>query len=119
VLGRCPVGIGHVGERPARTAGQVVPIHRNIAMDGNGNPDVSDDAELKKLRWRCRRGMRELDQLLQRWLDREHAEASEHERGVFLRLLDSEDDRLWRWFLGYEVPPDAELAELVRRIRQL
>ena len=46
---------------------------------------VSDDAELKRLRWRCRRGMRELDQLLVRWLDRECATASERERGVFLR----------------------------------
>jgi antitoxin CptB len=80
---------------------------------------VSDDAELKRLRWRCRRGMKELDQLLERWLDHGYPEASEHERGVFLKLLDSEDDRLWRWFLGYEVPPDAELAALVQRIREL
>ncbi len=80
---------------------------------------MSGDAELKKLRWRCRRGMKELDQLLQRWLDREHASASERERGVFLALLDSEDDRLWRWFMGYEVPPDAELTALVQRIRLL
>lgn len=78
-----------------------------------------DDAELKRLRWRCRRGMKELDQLLERWLDRGYPEASEHERGVFLALLDSEDDRLWRWFLGYETPPDAELAALVQRIREL
>ncbi len=75
--------------------------------------------ELKRLRWKCRRGMKELDQLLERWLDRGYPEASERERGVFLRLLDSEDDRLWRWFLGYEAPPDAELAALVQRIRDL
>ena len=63
--------------------------------------------------------MKELDQLLERWLDRGYPEASERERGVFLALLDSEDDRLWRWFLGYEAPPDAELAALVQRIRDL
>ena len=79
---------------------------------------MSEDAELKRLRWRCRRGMKELDQLLVRWLDSEYASASERERGVFLKLLDCEDDRLWRWFLGYEAPPDAELAALVQRIRQ-
>jgi len=38
---------------------------------------------------------------------------------VFLRLLDCEDDKLWRWFMGYEHCPDAELAALVERIRQL
>ena len=78
---------------------------------------MSEDAELKRLRWKCRRGMKELDQLLERWLDRGYPEASERERGVFLRLLDSEDDRLWRWFLGYEAPPDAELAALVQHPR--
>ncbi|WP_159015938.1 succinate dehydrogenase assembly factor 2 [Cognatiluteimonas profundi] len=81
---------------------------------------MSDDAtELRRLRWRCRRGMRELDQLLTRWLDREWASASDAERGVFLRLLDCEDDRLWRWFLGHETPSDAELDSLVQRLRTL
>jgi antitoxin CptB len=76
-------------------------------------------AELRRLRWRCRRGMRELDQLLERWLDREWGQSPEAERGVFLRLLDCEDDRLWRWFMGFEHPDDAELANMVARIRGL
>ena len=80
---------------------------------------MSEGAELKRLRWRCRRGMKELDQLLERWLDREYATASDSERGVFLELLASEDDRLWKWFLGQEAPHDAELAGLVQRIRGL
>ncbi|GHE37983.1 succinate dehydrogenase assembly factor 2 [Vulcaniibacterium thermophilum] len=80
---------------------------------------MREEAELKRLRWRCRRGMRELDQLLERWLERGWAAASERERGVFLRLLDCEDDRLWRWFLGHEAAPDAELQHLVERIRGL
>ena len=80
---------------------------------------MSDDPELKRIRWRCRRGMRELDQLFGRYVDRQWAQAPEAERGVFLRLLDCEDDKLWRWFMGYEHCPDAELAALVERIRQL
>jgi antitoxin CptB len=54
-----------------------------------------------------------------RWLERERPRASEEERGDFLRLLDCEDDRLWRWFLGHETSPDASLDALVQRIRQL
>ncbi|PPJ43918.1 MULTISPECIES: succinate dehydrogenase assembly factor 2 [unclassified Pseudoxanthomonas] len=80
---------------------------------------MSDDPELKRIRWRCRRGMRELDQLFGRYLDRSWATESELQRVVFLRLLDCEDDKLWRWFMGYEQCPDAELAALVERIRQL
>ena len=79
----------------------------------------SDDAELKRLRWRCRRGMRELDQLLERWLDVAWRQSTEAERATFLRLLDSEDDRLWRWFLGHEVAADPDLQALVDRIRAL
>ena len=63
--------------------------------------------------------MRELDQLLERWLDREYAAVSEAQRGVFRQLLDCEDDKLWRWFLGHESPDDVEIAALVDRIRAL
>jgi len=80
---------------------------------------LSDDAEYRRLRWRCRRGMKELDQLLEHWLDQQWAASSEAQRGVFLRLLACEDDRLWRWFLGHENAPDAELDALVQRIRAL
>ena len=80
---------------------------------------ASDDSELRRLRWRCRRGMRELDQLFNRWLDQQWAASSEAQRGVFLRLLDCEDDKLWHWFLGHETAPDAALDALVQRIRTL
>ena len=80
---------------------------------------ATQDPEVKRLRWRCRRGMRELDQLLERWLDREWRQSPTVQRDVFLRLLYSEDDRLWRWFLGHEAPPDVEIAALVDHIRTL
>lgn len=80
---------------------------------------ATDDAERQRLRWRCRRGMRELDQLCLRYLDRVWGDASVDERQAFERLLACEDDRLWRWFLGYETPDDTELHALVERIRAL
>jgi len=79
---------------------------------------VADD-EVRKLRWKCRRGMQELDVLTLRYLDQRHAAASEAERAVFLRLLDTEDDKLWHWFMGHDTAPDAELDALVQRIRSL
>ncbi|MES2858061.1 MAG: succinate dehydrogenase assembly factor 2 [Pseudomonadota bacterium] len=63
--------------------------------------------------------MRELDRLLERWLDLDYAAASEPERAIFRLLLECEDDRLWRWFLGHETPDDVEIAALVDRIRTL
>ena len=79
----------------------------------------ADDAELRRLRWKCRRGMRELDQLLTRYLDRDWRQSSQEQRGVFLQLLETEDDKLWHWVMGHESPTDAALDTLVQHIRTL
>jgi antitoxin CptB len=78
-----------------------------------------EEIELKKLRWRCRRGMRELDQLFGRYLDRRWVDAPATERAVFLQLLETEDDKLWRWSMGYEACPDAQQARLIADILAL
>lgn len=77
------------------------------------------ERELSRLRWRSRRGMRELDRLFERYLDRAWRQAPASEHAVFLRLLEVEDDKLWHWFMEHETPADAELADLVSRIRAL
>lgn len=77
---------------------------------------TTEDAELKRLRWRCRRGMRELDQLMLRYLERRWPDADDAERGVFLRLLDCEDDKLWAWCMGRDRPTEPDLDDLVQRI---
>jgi antitoxin CptB len=77
------------------------------------------DAEISRLRWRCRRGMRELDQLLTRWLDREYPGADPALRAAFAKLLACEDDSLWRWCMGMETPDDKELDDIVGRILAL
>ncbi|MBE2212054.1 MAG: succinate dehydrogenase assembly factor 2 [Xanthomonadaceae bacterium] len=79
----------------------------------------AEATELRRLRWRCRRGMRELDQLMLRYLEGPWASDSEASRAVFLRLLDTEDDKLWRWFMGYEAIDDVDIASLIQRIRDL
>ncbi|MEO5596915.1 MAG: succinate dehydrogenase assembly factor 2 [Lysobacteraceae bacterium] len=63
--------------------------------------------------------MRELDQLLLRWLDREAATANDIDTANFERLLDVEDDQLWRWVMGHQHPDDKELSELLQRILAL
>jgi len=70
----------------------------------------------QRLRWRCRRGMRELDHLLGRWLAQHWAQSTPSEQAMFEALLDCEDDKLWRWFMGYEACPDAQQAQFIARI---
>lgn len=80
---------------------------------------LEDEIELRRLRWRCRRGMRELDQLMLRYLERRWPEADAAERAVFERLMATEDDRLWRWFMGREAVEEKDLHGMVERILAL
>lgn len=80
---------------------------------------MADGDELKRLRWRCRRGMRELDQLMLRYLDDRWPSADDAERKLFLQLLDCEDDKLWRWFMGLERPENDAIHAIVQRISDL
>jgi antitoxin CptB len=73
------------------------------------------NATLKQLRWRCRRGMRELDVLLSSYLDGAGPAMNVAELAQFTALLEVEDDALWRWFMGHE-PPSPEFESLVGRI---
>jgi antitoxin CptB len=74
------------------------------------------DEAVRKLLWRCRRGMKELDVVLERYA-RAHLEAaSEEERRVFARLLDLPDPDLAEYFLGHAIPDDPALAHLTRLI---
>lgn len=75
--------------------------------------------DLRRWRWRSRRGMRELDQLFERYLDLAEREPSAFDRPAFEALLVCEDDALWRWFIGHEQPQDPVIAGLVARIREL
>ena len=72
--------------------------------------------ELGKLRWRCRRGMRELDVLLTRYVDEEYRTAAPEQQEAFRRLLDIQDPVLHAYFLGRLTPPDPVLATLIARI---
>ncbi len=74
------------------------------------------DRELGQLRWRCRRGMKELDLLLARYLEEQYGGAAPDLKRAFRRLLDIQDPLLYDYFLGRRLPPDAELAALIERI---
>jgi antitoxin CptB len=60
---------------------------------------------LAKLRWRCRRGMRELDVILERYLDQRYAEAPLAEQQAFETLLDLPDPELFAYLMRRETPP--------------
>ena len=77
----------------------------------------SDPFDLNRLRWQCRRGMRELDLLLLQFLDHGYSDLDKPAAQAFLRLLDCPDALLLEWLLGRQRPSDKEVADVVQRIR--
>jgi antitoxin CptB len=75
-----------------------------------------DAADMGRLRWRCRRGMRELDELLSHYLDEQYPAAGPVERAAFLQLLDTADADLHSYCLRQSLPADAALRDLIDRI---
>ena len=74
--------------------------------------------EVARLRWRCRRGMRELDRLLEGFFDKQYAGLSAIEKRSFGEILELPDPDLWAYLLGKAEPEDAELARLFKIIRE-
>jgi len=74
------------------------------------------DLEGRRLLWRCRRGMKELDVLLERFARRVLPTASAEQRTAFARFLELPDPVLVDYLLGQGEPPEPELAGLVRQI---
>jgi antitoxin CptB len=72
-----------------------------------------DDPTHARLRWRCRRGMKELDVLLGAWFERRWPEAGPERRRAFQWLLDQPDPDLADWLIGGLRPADASHAALV------
>ena len=81
--------------------------------------EVDIELEIRRLRWQCRRGMLELDFLLERYLDQRYPIASESERLRFQELLAQQDPVLSTWLVTGSAQPESRFAELVTIIRTL
>jgi antitoxin CptB len=66
-----------------------------------------------RLRWRCRRGMKELDVVLVRWLEDGWPHADESGRRAFAWLLEQPDPDLADWLIGGLRPADDAHAALI------
>ncbi len=69
-----------------------------------------------RIRWLCRRGMKELDVLLERFLAAEYDTLSEREAAEFENLLMLEDPDLYALLVQQAQAENAIQADLARRI---
>lgn len=75
----------------------------------------SESGSTGALRWKTRRGSRELDLILQRYLERRYPTADAAGRRAFERLLEESDADLLDWiFTRRACPP--EYADVIRAL---
>ena len=78
--------------------------------------DGAASTELAKLRWRCRRGMKELDLLLLRYVEEQYDGAPSAHQEAFRTLLDAPDPVIYAYCLGGERPASPLLSTVIQRI---
>ncbi len=74
------------------------------------------DEEVNRMRWAARRGMLELDLVLEPFVTARYATLDEVARRRFQQLMTCEDQELFAWFLGREQPGDEEIAAIVSQV---
>jgi antitoxin CptB len=74
------------------------------------------ETETRRVLWRCRRGMKELDLLLERFAREGYERAPSEQKRAFARLLELPDPDLAEYFFGDVTPEDPELARLTQLI---
>lgn len=77
---------------------------------------VIDKNNLARLRWHCRRGMLELDLLLQAFLERRFSELSANDQQLFVELLSWQDQDLYNCLVAGKPLADPRFSGLVTAI---
>ncbi len=76
-------------------------------------------SELSRLRWLCRRGMKELDVVMSRYLEQYYESASSDDQQHFRALLEMPDPDLYRLLLGRSEITDPGITRFVQFLRNM
>lgn len=74
------------------------------------------ESELAKIKWSCRRGMKELDLMIMPFFEEVFASLPDNEQADFVKLLQADDPDLFRYCMRKTTPQDLGLATIVQKI---
>ena len=66
-----------------------------------------------RLLWACRRGMLELDLLLQPFVDNHYDNLSDDDKAQFHQFLELEDQQLFQWLIHKDQASDTNMQRIV------
>ena len=76
----------------------------------------TDSIELSKIRWRCRRGTKELDHLLLSYFETHYRAANESEKASFEEILSLQDPVLIAMFADPQCIQDKNIQQIIIQI---
>ena len=76
------------------------------------------EGERSRLLWRCRRGIREMDIVLQSFLNQSYDTLSDTDKNSFAQLLDEADLDILNWIMGKDEPKNDAIKNIITLIRQ-
>jgi antitoxin CptB len=74
---------------------------------------MTDNIELARLQWACRRGMLELDLILEPYMQKRFRQADEAEQKAFIELLNCHDQELFDWLVKRQPASSPQLQAMV------
>lgn len=78
--------------------------------------DEAQQADLRRLKWACRRGMLELDLIFERYVNEQYLGASPADQRTFKMLLGSEDQTLFNWLVKREPCDQPQFVDFVEEL---
>ena len=76
------------------------------------------EGERSRLLWRCRRGIREMDIVLQEFLNQSYDTLNDADKYSFAQLLDEADLDILNWIMGKDEPENDGIKNIITLIRQ-
>ena len=70
-----------------------------------------------RLRWQCRRGMLELDLMLETFVENCYEDLPVKTKQAFHQLLKCQDQFLLDYLMGQDVPTDKDVADVAQQVR--
>ncbi len=79
---------------------------------------MNEHEDLGRIRWKCRRGMLELDLMLLKFIEHDYVSLSDAEKHIFELLLDEPDPVLQDYLYGLALPGNPQVSGLIKKIRK-
>lgn len=87
----------------------------NMDNDKGYNPE-DEECNLKRLRWQCRRGIKEVEVILGPFFENHFETLSDDLKQEFVTLLECGDAELFEWLMQRNYPNDGPQRKIMQAI---